>query len=197
MGASKRVAEFLVQNAALDNGACYMAVRFGNVLGSRGSVVPLFQRQLQRGGPLTVTDRGATRYFMTIKEAAMLVIQAMAGGRGGEIFVLDMGEAINIHELARNLIALAGFGEDDEIRIVETGLRPGEKLEETYLADTEPTVAGPHPQILVARPLVPGGFEPEEVVEHLRKLAEACDREGIRRDLTSLIPDHEAHAPSS
>jgi FlaA1/EpsC-like NDP-sugar epimerase len=197
MGASKRVAEFLVQAAARHDGARYMAVRFGNVLGSRGSVVPLFQRQLQRGGPLTVTDRGATRYFMTIKEAAMLVLQAMAGGQGGEIFVLDMGEAINIHELAQNLIALAGFGESDGIAIVETGLRPGEKLQETYLADTEPTVPGPHPQILAARPVVPSGFDPAAVVEHLRDLAVAGDREGIRRDLESLIPDHEAHVDSS
>jgi FlaA1/EpsC-like NDP-sugar epimerase len=156
-------------------------------------VVPLFQRQLRRGGPLTVTHRDATRYFMTIKEAAMLVVQAMAGGQGGELFVLDMGEAIRIHELARNLIALAGLGEDDGIEIVETGLRPGEKLEERYLADTEPTVPGPHKKILVARPPLPAGFSAAAVVEELQTLAEANDRPALRRRLVELLPDHEDH----
>ncbi len=197
MGATKRLAEFLVQSAALESKLPFTAVRFGNVLGSRGSVVPIFQRQLRRGGPLTVTHRDATRYFMTIKEAAMLVIQAMAEGQGGEVFVLDMGEAINIYELAQDLIAFAGFAKDDEVEIIETGLRPGEKLQERYLADTEPTVASPHPQILVARPNVPDGFDPVDVVESLRALAQACDRDGIRRRLIELIPDHEAQAGTS
>jgi FlaA1/EpsC-like NDP-sugar epimerase len=192
MGSTKRIAEFLVQCAAKRNHACYMAVRFGNVLGSRGSVVPIFQRQLRRGGPLTVTDKRASRYFMTIREAAMLVVQAMAGGKGGEIFILDMGEAIKIYELARNVIALAGLTEDDGIEIVETGLRPGEKLEEVYLATTERTEPGPHSQILSARPEIPPGFEADTVVEELRSLALAGDREGIRRCLAAWIPDHES-----
>ncbi len=191
MGSSKRVAEFLVEAAARESSARYMSVRFGNVMGSRGSVVPLFQRQLRRGGPLTVTDRAATRYFMTIREAAMLVIQAMAGGEGGEVFVLDMGEAINIYELAQNLIALAGLGQEDGIEIVETGLRPGEKLQETYLADTEPTRPGPHPQILVARPAIPSGFDPRAAVAELRSLALRGERAAIRARLAALIPDHE------
>ena len=195
MGATKRFAEMLVQEAAYEDFRT-SAVRFGNVLGSRGSVVPLFQRQLRRGGPLTVTHRDATRYFMTIKEAAMLVIQAMAGARGGETFVLDMGEAINIHELARNLVALAGLGEDDGIEIEEIGLRPGEKLNEQYLAATDPTVAGPHEKILAAIPPRPDGFDAAVGVEELAALARACDRDGIRRRLVELLPDHDAHRTS-
>jgi FlaA1/EpsC-like NDP-sugar epimerase len=193
MGATKRIAELLVQSAASDGDLRYMAVRFGNVLGSRGSVVTVFQRQLERGGPLTVTDRGATRFFMTIREAAMLVVQGMAEGQGGEVFVLDMGEAIRIEELARNLINLSQPDAIDPVDIVETGLRPGEKLREQYLADTDPTSPGPHPQILVARPSRPPAFVPAEVVAELRGLAERCDRETIRRRIVELLPDHEAH----
>lgn len=193
MGATKRMAELLVQTAAREGDLRFMAVRFGNVLGSRGSVVPRFLRQLRRGGPLTVTHRDATRYFMTIKEAAMLVVQGMASGRGGEIFVLDMGEAIRIHELATDLIALSGLGPDDGIEIVEVGLRPGEKLTEQYLADTDPTEAGPHPQILVARPGMPDEFRPDEVVTELRSLAREMDRDAIRRRLVELLPDHESN----
>lgn len=195
MGSTKRFAEMLVQMAA-DEELRTAAVRFGNVLGSRGSVVPLFQRQLRRGGPLTVTHRDATRYFMTIKEAAMLVIQAMAGSRGGETFVLDMGEAINIHELAQNLVALAGLGVDDGIEIREIGLRPGEKLNEQYLAATDPTEPGPHEKILAARPGRPADFDPRAGVEELVGLARACDRDGIRRRLVELLPDHDAHRPA-
>ena len=193
MGASKRIAELLVQSAASDGGLRYMAVRFGNVLGSRGSVVTVFQRQLERGGPLTVTDLEATRYFMTIREAAMLVIQGMAEGHGGEVFVLDMGEAIRIEELARNLISLAHPDAIDPVEIVETGLRPGEKLREQYLADTDPTSPGPHPQILVARPSHPAGFDPAQVVAELSGLAASCDRDRIRERIVELLPDHEAH----
>jgi FlaA1/EpsC-like NDP-sugar epimerase len=192
MGSTKRIAESLVQAEAA-RGARAMAVRFGNVLGSRGSVVPIFQRQLRRGGPLTVTDRQATRYFMTIKEAAMLVIQAMSQGSGGEIFVLDMGEAINIYDLARDLIALAGLGEDDGIEIVETGLRPGEKLNERYLAETEPTTPGPHAQILVARPELLGVADLDAAVDELAEAARLVDRDQLRRRLAAMIPDHESH----
>ncbi|RKZ15345.1 polysaccharide biosynthesis protein [bacterium] len=193
MGATKRIAELLVQSAAAGGALRYMAVRFGNVLGSRGSVVTVFQRQLKRGGPLTVTDREATRYFMTIREAAMLVVQGMAEGKGGEVFVLDMGEAIRIEELARNLITMAQPDNTAPIEIVETGLRPGEKLREQYLAETDPTQPGPHPQILVARPTRPAGFDPGAVVRELSELAERCDRDAIRARIVELLPDHEAH----
>lgn len=193
MGATKRIAELLVQSAAAEGDLRYMAVRFGNVLGSRGSVVRVFQRQLERGGPLTVTNREATRYFMTIREAAMLVVQGMAEGSGGEVFVLDMGEAIRIEDLARNLINLAQPEHLAPVQVIETGLRPGEKLREQYLADTDPTAPGPHPQILVARPSRPAGFDADAVVREFTELARACDRKRIRERIIELLPDHEAH----
>ena len=123
----------------------------------------------------------------------MLVIQAMSQGSGGEIFVLDMGEAINIYDLARDLIALAGLGEDDGIEIVETGLRPGEKLNERYLAETEPTTPGPHAQILVARPELLGVADLDAAVDELAEAARLVDRDQLRRRLAAMIPDHESH----
>ena len=128
MGASKRVAELLVHEAALRSGLPYAAVRFGNVLGSRGSVVLTFKQQIAAGGPVTVTDPAMTRFFMTIPEAVQLVLQASAMGRGGEVFVLDMGEQIKVADLARNMIVLAGLVPGKDIDIVYTGLRPGDCL---------------------------------------------------------------------
>ena len=149
MGATKRVAEQVCQ--AIQNGHTqFIAVRFGNVLGSSGSVIPKFQQQIEAGGPLTVTHPEITRYFMSIPEACQLVMQAGLMGKGGEIFVLDMGEPVKIADLARQMIQLSGHTEQ-EIRIEYTGLRPGEKLYEELLADEESTLPTPHPKLRIAR----------------------------------------------
>ncbi len=138
MGATKRIAEMIVTGLNEEGCTNFVAVRFGNVLNSSGSVVPVFQEQIEKGGPITVTDFRMTRYFMTIPEASRLVMQAGALAKGGEIFVLDMGEPVKIVELARQMIWLSGHTED-EIEIVESGIRPGEKLYEELLADDENT----------------------------------------------------------
>ena len=136
MGATKRVAEMIVTSLNEKGKTLFAAVRFGNVLGSRGSVVPLFKEQIAKGGPVTITDYRMTRYFMTIPEASRLVIQAGALMQGGEVFVLDMGEPVKILDLAKKMITLSGHSED-EIEIVETGIRPGEKLYEELLSKAE------------------------------------------------------------
>jgi FlaA1/EpsC-like NDP-sugar epimerase len=149
MGTTKRVAELIVQNAAQRRMKPYIAVRFGNVLGSRGSVVPFFNQQIAQGGPVTVTDPEVKRYFMTIPEAVQLVLQATTMGKGGEVFMLDMGEPIRIADLARDLIRLSGFVEGKDIDIVYTGLRPGEKLFEELVLTDEKMAPTSHEKIFV------------------------------------------------
>jgi FlaA1/EpsC-like NDP-sugar epimerase len=151
MGASKRLAELFVLSAACRSGRAYMAVRFGNVLGSRGSVVPVFQRQIAAGGPVTVTHPQMRRYFMTIPEAVQLVLQASHLGQGGEIFVLDMGQQVRIVDLANDLIKLSGLVPGRDIRVIYTGVRPGEKLFEELFLEQEEYERTRHARIFVAR----------------------------------------------
>lgn len=151
MGASKRIAEMYVQAHDTYGETKFITTRFGNVLGSNGSVIPLFQKQIDSGGPVLVTDPQVTRYFMTIKEACQLVLEAFAMGSGGEIFVFDMGKSVKIIDLARKMIQLHGVEPDKDIAIKITGLRPGEKLYEELLADEEATLPTHHPKILIAK----------------------------------------------
>jgi FlaA1/EpsC-like NDP-sugar epimerase len=158
MGASKRLAEMVCQELQIRGGTQFVLVRFGNVLGSTGSVIPKFRTQIAQGGPITVTHPEITRYFMSIPEAAQLLLQAGLMGKGGEIFVLDMGEPVRIVDLARDLVRLSGLSEED-IKIVFTGLRPGEKLYEELLADGESTLPTQHPKLRIATPrAVPGNL---------------------------------------
>lgn len=190
MGASKRVAELLVQEAAQRKGRVFVAVRFGNVLGSRGSVVPLFREQIARGGPVTVTDPEMRRYFMTIPEAVQLVIQAAALGQGGEIFVLDMGEPLRIVDLARDLIELSGLQVGQDIEITFIGRRPGEKLcEELFVAGEEYDTTM-HEKIFVARNNHPvDGPALYAAVAELERLAKEMDRAAIVAKLQEIVPE--------
>jgi FlaA1/EpsC-like NDP-sugar epimerase len=189
MGATKRVAEHLLQTLhSRGSGVRLMAVRFGNVLGSRGSVVPLFQAQLRRGSPIRVTHPEATRYFMTIREACLLVLQAGGLGTGGEVFTLKMGEAVRILDLARTVIALSGL-DPDHVPIVYTGLRPGEKLHEELVAESDASIPSPHPQILVARLGAMPEPDVERAAQRLVDLARTGDDGATRAELQRLLPD--------
>lgn len=191
MGATKRLAEMYAQarSAAPGTKARIVTVRFGNVLGSNGSVVPIFKEQIRRGGPVTVTDPEMTRYFMTIPEATQLVLQAGALGRGGEIFVLDMGEPVRVVDLARDLIRLSGLTEGREIEICFTGLRPGEKLHEQLYHEGERPQPTPHPKIFIAkhRPCDLGPLELR--LQRLRGLTERPASDVIAA-LLDAVPDY-------
>jgi FlaA1/EpsC-like NDP-sugar epimerase len=151
MGATKRIAEMYISCMQQENKTKFITTRFGNVLGSNGSVIPLFKKQIEKGGPLTVTHKNITRYFMTIPEASQLVLEAGAMGKGGEIFIFDMGESVKIFDLAKNMIKLSGLRYPKDIDIKVTGLRPGEKLYEELLADGENTQATYHKKIMIGR----------------------------------------------
>ena len=189
MGASKRLAELMVQGVATEYaGTQYVSVRFGNVLGSSGSVVPLFTSQIARGGPVTVTHREIVRFFMTIPEAAQLVLQAGLMGRSGQIFVLDMGEPVKIVDLARMLIRLSGKTEQ-EIPISYTGLRPGEKLYEELLANDETTEPTPHPKLRVAK-TANQSLDIEAVMRWIGDAGPAPQGDCLRQWLRSQVPEY-------
>jgi FlaA1/EpsC-like NDP-sugar epimerase len=195
MGATKRIAELIVQHAALKYERNFVSVRFGNVLGSRGSVVPTFLRQIRGGGPVTVTHAEMQRYFMTIPEAVQLVLQAGALGRGGEVFLLDMGEPIRIVDIATDLIRLSGLTVGTDIEIRFTGMRPGEKLYEEMFFSAENVLTTDHPKVLRAR----NGILPEGVMRRIEAMVAAAEAEHpddeLKQLLRSLVPDFHFHAP--
>ena len=190
MGASKRAAEIVVQALSQRSKTRFVAVRFGNVLGSTGSVVPIFQEQIARGGPVTVTHPEMMRYFMTIPEACQLVLEAAAMGRGGEIFVLDMGKPVKVLDLARDVIALSGLREGEDIEIQFTGIRPGEKLCEELSLEDEGAEQTRHPKVFIGRIKSHPWSEVERHVAELQRVAVAGNDDGIRRALRDLVPEY-------
>lgn len=190
MGATKRICEMIVQSFNERSQTDYVAVRFGNVLGSNGSVIPLFKKQIEAGGPVTVTDPNIIRYFMTIPEAVSLVLQAGAYAKGGEIFVLDMGEPVKIDDLAKNLIRLSGFTLGVDMNIVYTGLRPGEKLYEELLMDEEGLQETANKLIHIGKPI---DFDRENFEHNLKRLEKcAYDESGdIREIIKEIVPTYQ------
>lgn len=190
MGATKRMCEMVIQSIDKESDTEFVAVRFGNVLGSNGSVVPLFKKQIAEGGPVTLTHKDITRYFMTIPEASQLVLQAGAYAKGGEIFVLDMGQPVKIYDLAENLIRLSGYIPNEEIEIKVTGLRPGEKLYEELLMDEEGLSETPHKKIFIGKP---GEFKLEKVKNSINTLLDVVklgNKEKLREKLHEVVPTY-------
>ncbi len=191
MGANKRIAELYVQSLAAQSKCHFVTVRFGNVLGSAGSVVPIFTQQIQNGGPITVTDERMQRYFMTIPEASQLVIQAGAMGRGGEIFVLDMGEPVRIVDLAADLVQLSGLKLGEDIEIQFTGLRPGEKLYEELHVDGEKHLPTCHPKIMVAEKV---NFSQQFIHEAFARLTDITEQPShqILEEIQRILPEFQS-----
>jgi FlaA1/EpsC-like NDP-sugar epimerase len=188
MGATKRIAEHLVRGFSHKGLTKFTVVRFGNVLGSNGSVVPLFAEQIRKGGPVTVTDPEIRRFFMTIPEAVQLVLQASVMGQGGEVFVLDMGEQIRVADLARNMIVLSGLVPGKDIEIVYTGLRPGEKLYEELFEASEQVEKTPHAKINQAVGVPVPVDELDRWLERLESSLPGSDDDELLQDLKRLIP---------
>jgi FlaA1/EpsC-like NDP-sugar epimerase len=197
MGASKRVAELIMQ-CEQTKGTKLMSVRFGNVVGSSGSVIPLFRRQIEHGGPVTVTHPEINRFFMTIPEASQMILQAGTMGNGGEIFILRMGTPVKIADMARDLIRLSGKEPDVDIKIVFTGLRDGEKLYEELIAIGEDILPTIHKKVMVLRSnnYFNGAKSPQEAcqslyheIDELAKIAERHDAKGVKRKLKEIVPE--------
>jgi FlaA1/EpsC-like NDP-sugar epimerase len=189
MGASKRMAELVVQSLDKRFHTRYVAVRFGNVIGSTGSVIPIFREQISRGGPVTVTHKEMSRYFMTIPEAAQLVLQAGGIGQGGEIFVLDMGEPVKVLDLAVDTIILSGLKPYEDIDIVVTGIRPGEKLFEELAVAEEQLAKTLHPKIYIGKIATYSAERVTEALRHLEALSGRGDDRMVRRYLGDFLPE--------
>lgn len=190
MGATKRVAEMYIQSLNQHSSCTFVTTRFGNVLGSNGSVIPLFKRQIEKGGPITVTHPDVTRYFMTIPESVELVLEACTMGKGGEIFVFDMGESVRIMDLAHKMVRLSGLVPGKDIEIVVTGLRPGEKLYEELLANEENTVATHHPKILIAKVKESDFGAISQHVDDVIGLFSAQDNAALVSKLKEIVPEY-------
>ena len=193
MGASKRIAEIYTQSLGKQSGTKFITTRFGNVLGSNGSVIPRFRQQIESGGPVTITHPDITRYFMTIPEACQLVLEAGAMGKGSEIFIFDMGQSIKIVDLAKKMIKLSGLTLDKDINIVYTGLRPGEKLYEELLADHENTISTHHKQIMIAKVKEYDFKETSAMVDELISLFDKQDNSSIVKKMKALVPEFKSN----
>jgi FlaA1/EpsC-like NDP-sugar epimerase len=196
MGASKRISELYVQSLFYAQQkimevptTLFITTRFGNVLGSNGSVVPLFTKQIESGGPVTITHPDIIRYFMTIPEACQLVLEAGAMGKGGEIFLFDMGEPVKIIDLARKMIRMAGYVPDKDIAIAIMGLRPGEKLYEELLADTSKTLPTHHEKILIAKEKIADFDRIPDMVENLIRMTKTESSLELVRYMKTMIPE--------
>jgi FlaA1/EpsC-like NDP-sugar epimerase len=193
MGGSKRIAEIYAQSSNCRGATKFVTTRFGNVLGSNGSVIPLFKRQIEAGGPLTVTHPEVTRYFMTIPEACQLVLEAGAFGKGGEIFVFDMGESVKIMDLAKQMIRLSGLELDRDISIKITGLRPGEKLYEELLNAEENTLETHHPQIKIAKVRTYSYEEVDRKITQLTSLFESQNNDLLVKEMKQIVPEFKSN----
>ncbi len=190
MGASKRICEMIIQGMDKISRTEFVAVRFGNVLGSNGSVIPLFKKQIDKGGPITLTHKEITRFFMTIPEAAQLVMQAGAFAKGGEVFVLDMGKPVRIYDLASDLIKLSGLEPEKDIEIKITGLRPGEKLYEELLMSEEGLVTTRHEKIFIEEPMYWSMEELRMKLKELRKIVELENEEELFKKMAEIVPTY-------
>jgi FlaA1/EpsC-like NDP-sugar epimerase len=199
MGATKRLAELVIQDLNLRAETRFVAVRFGNVIGSAGSVIPIFQEQIRKGGPVTITDKRMKRYFMTIPEASQLVLQAGAlgsNGKGGDVFILQMGEPVRILDLAESIITLSGFKPHEDIKIVETGRRPGEKLYEDLTIKEEDVASTQHPKIFINKIANRPAEDMRRALERLTELSKNGHERELRSYLNELLPEAQLDVPA-